>query len=287
MATTRFPQRTRSRLVGGLAPGACAAGILIAGVLIGKADHWGTGAYWTLGLGSGLVAAFGYTLPGLLRAPKREKATMVDLDGDEAQLPDKEAQLPDKFSLGMPVEAQSDHAELSPSRVIVLSGHTASRKTEMAQRLHEQHPEWAWASCGSFVKAEASRRGISTSDRAETDQLGQRLVEELGGSGFLDAVLEHAALPPHPETLLIEDVYHAEVFEAINERWGHMRFVSVEIPESMRQRDARPSGEIRESTLDRELRTLLDEHQPERTIPAAEDENQVAERTEELELALS
>jgi hypothetical protein len=280
MATTRFPQRTRSRLVGGVAPGACAAGILIAGVLIGKADHWGTGAYWTLGLGAGLVAAFGYTLPGLLRAPKREKATIVDLDGDEAQLADK-------FSMGMPIEAQSDYAELSPSRVIVLSGHTASRKTEMAQRLHEQRPEWAWASCGAFVKAEASRRGISTSDRAETDQLGQRLVEELGGPGFLDAVLEHAALPPHPETLLIEDVYHAEVFEAINERWGHMRFVSVDIPESMRQRDARSSGEIRESTLDRALRTLLDEHQPERTIPAAVDESQVVERAEELEFALT
>jgi hypothetical protein len=261
--------------------------VLVAGVLIGKANHWGTGAYWTIGIGASLIAAFGYTLPGLLRAPKREKATMVDLDGDEAQLPHKEAQLPGEFSLGIPVEAQSGHAELSPSRVIVLSGYTASRKTEMAQRLHEQHPEWAWASCGAFVKAEASRRGINTADRAETDQLGQRLVEELGGPGFLDAVLKHAALPRHPETLLIEDVYHAEVFEAIKKRWGHMRFLSVDIPESMRQRDARSSGEIRESTLDRELRTLLNEHQPERTIPAAEDESQVAERTAELELALS
>lgn len=285
MATTRSPKRARSRLAGGIAPIACAACVLIAGVLIGKANHWGTGAYWTIGLGASLIAAFGYMLPGLLRAPKRENATM-DVDGDEAHPPDKEAQPPDKFSLGIPVEAQSDYAELSPSRVIVLSGHTASRKTEMAQRLHEQHPEWAWASCGAFVKAEASRRGISTSDRAETDQLGQRLVEELGGSGFLDAVLEHAALPPHSETLLIEDVYHAAVFEAINERWGHMRFVSIDIPESMRQREG-SSGDIRESTLDRELQTLLDEHQPERTIPAAEDESQVVERTKELELALT
>jgi hypothetical protein len=280
MATARSPQRTRSRLVGGLAPGAFAVGTLIAGVLIGKANDWGTGAYWTLGLGAGLVAAFGYTLPGLLRAPKRERVTAAIGSGEDV------AQLPDEALLGLPVRPQANQEELEPSRVIVLSGHTASRKTEMARRVHEDHPEWAWASCGAFVKAEASRRGISTADRAATDQLGQRLVKELGGAGFLDAVLAHAALPPHPETLLIDDVYHAEVFDAINKRWRHMQFVSVDVPESMRQRGATSYGATRDSTLDRELRALLDEHHPESTIPAAEDESQVAERTQELEHAL-
>jgi hypothetical protein len=276
---TRTPQRARSRLAGRLAPIVCAAGVLLAGILIGKANQWSTGAYWTIGLCASLIAAFGYTLPALLRAPKREKATIVATD-------DGDTGLPETLSLGIPVEAQPDHAELAPSRVIVLSGHTASRKTEIAARLHQQHPDWAWASCGSFVKAEASRLGVTTTSRVETDQLGQRLVEELGGAGFLDAVLKHAELPPHPETLLIEDVYHAAVFEAINERWGHMRFVSIDIPESMREREG-SSGNIRESALDRELRTLLDEHQPERTILAAEDESQVDERTKELELALT
>jgi hypothetical protein len=281
MATTRSPQRARSRLAARFAPIVSAACVLTAGVLLAEANDWGTGAYWTIGLGASLIAAFGYTLPGLLRAPKREKRTTVlAIESDEAQLPGE-------LSLGIPVEAQSDYAELSPSRVFVISGHTASRKTEMARHLHEQHPEWAWASCGAFVKAEASRRGVSTGNRLETDRLGQTLVEELGGARFLDAVLEHAALPPHPETLLIEDVYHAAVFKAIGERWGHMRFVSIGVPESMRQRDAESPGEVRESSLDRELRTLLDEHRPERTIPAAEDESQVAERTKELELALA
>jgi hypothetical protein len=280
MATTRTPQRARSRLAAVLAPIVFAAGVLFAGVLIGKANHWGTGAYWTIGLGASLIAAFGYTLPGLLRAPKRGEIAMVDIDRDEAQLPST-------FSVGMPVEAQSDPAELAPSRVIVLSGHTDSRKTEIAERLHEQHPEWAWASCGVFVKAEASREGISTANRAETDQLGQRLVEELGGPGFLDAVLKHAALPPHPETLLIEDVYHEAVFKAINNRWDHMQFMSIDVPESMRQRGTGSSGEDHESALDRALRTLLDEHKPDTTIPAAEDESQVDERTKELELALT
>lgn len=280
MATSRFPERTPSRLGGVLGPGACAAGILIAGVLIGKANHWGTGAYWTLGLGAGLVAAFGYALPGLLRAPKRGQSMNASHD-------DAETRLPEGIALGMPVEAQSDYSELAPSRVIVLSGHTDSRKSEMAERLHEQHPDWAWASCGSFVKAEASRLGMSTGNRMKTDQLGQRLVEELGGPGFLDAVLDHAALPPNPETLLIEDVYHEAVFEAINHRWDHMRFMSIDIPESMRQRSAEPSAGSQESALDSELRTLLDEHKPDVTIPAAEDESQVAERTKELELALA
>ncbi len=277
MAITRTPRRARSRLAVRLAPIVCAAGVLLAGVLVGKANHWSTGAYWAIGLGASLIAAFGYTMPDLLRAPKREKATIVGLA-------DGETQLPEKLSLGMPVEAQSDYAELAPSRVIVLSGHTASRKTEIAKRLQEQHPDWAWASCGSFVKAEASRRGVDADSRVETDQLGQCLVEELGGAGFLDAVLKHAALPRHPETLLIEDVYHAAVFEAINDRWRHMQFVSIDIPASMRQRGAGPSGD---STLDRELQALLDEHQPECTVPAAEDESQVAERTEELNLALA
>jgi hypothetical protein len=256
-----------------------AAGVLIAGVLIGKANHWGTGAYWTIGLGASVIAAFGYTIPGLLRAPKREKATIAAIDGGDTGLSEK-------LSLGMPVEAESDHGQLAPSRVIVLSGHTASRKTEIAARLHHQHPDWAWASCGSYVNAEARRLGVSTNSRIETDQLGQRLVEELGGAGFLDAVLKYAELPPNSETLLIEDVYHAAVFEAISERWGHMRFVSIDIPKSMREREG-SSDDIRESALDLELRTLLDEHQPERIILAAEDESQVAERTKELELAVT
>jgi hypothetical protein len=280
MATTRAPQRERSRLAAVLAPIVFAAGVLLAGVLVGKANHWGTGAYWTIGLGASMIAAFGSTLPGLLRAPTRGEIAMVDVGRDEAQLPKT-------FSVGVPVEAQSDLAELAPSRVIVLSGHTDSRKTEIAKRLHEQNPEWAWASCGAFVKAEASREGISTADRAKTDQLGQRLVEELGGPGFLDAVLKHAALPPHPETLLIEDVYHEAVFEAINDRWDHMQFMSIAIPESMHQRGTGSSGENHESALNSELRTLLDEHKPDTTISPAENESQVAARTKELELALT
>ena len=70
-------------------PAVCAVAVLVVGVLIGKADHWSTGAYWALCLGATLTAAFGYWLPEILRAPKLERtsvsATKRSVDDDKAQ----------------------------------------------------------------------------------------------------------------------------------------------------------------------------------------------------------
>jgi hypothetical protein len=52
--------------------------ILIVGVLIGKTNHWGTGAYYTVSLLAALVSYFGCLLPGLMSAPKRGEGLSRD-----------------------------------------------------------------------------------------------------------------------------------------------------------------------------------------------------------------
>jgi hypothetical protein len=123
---------------------------------------------------------------------------------------------------------QTSH-DLHPAHVIVITGHPGSGKTALAKALHDACPDWAWASCGDFVRSEALRQGVPL-DFSKTDHLGQRLVEELGGQGFLDAVLRHADVPENAEKLIIDDVYHVEVFEAMAARWPHVRSIEVNAP---------------------------------------------------------
>jgi dephospho-CoA kinase len=119
--------------------------------------------------------------------------------------------------------------------VIALAGPTASNKTAIAEHAVANHGGWAWASCGAYVRSVARERGLAT-DLLSTHDFGQQLVDQMGAGAFLDAVIQHADLPSQVDTLVIDDIYHLEVFDALKERWDDLRFVSIDLPEPLRRR---------------------------------------------------
>ena len=283
---------SRARLLDGLIPLTAGALVVIVGVLIAEANNWGTGALWTLGLVAALVASMGYAIPALLRAPSlrdhSSSDTMVrsassDADPNSTEAPDAD------FALGMSVgPLQEDADGLAPKRVIVLSGPAASGKTRIAEKLHSEHPDWGWASCGAFVKAEAAQRGGDMRLPA-TNELGQKLVDDLGGEQFLSAVLANSTVPPDVSTLIIDDVYHADVFDAIKRRWGHLSFVTVGLPDSMRRQlsgGQLPDTEAQApeaNPLDAAVSELATQHPPELVLEGAQTEEAIADRTREID----
>jgi hypothetical protein len=304
--STEHHRSSRARLLDGLVPLTVGALVVIVGVLIAESNNWGTGAIWTLGLVAALIASLGYAIPAMLRAPRlrdlradgeqgapQAQATnpaSAALDVSSAESSDVGKRQP--LTLGMSVRpGQDDAAGLAPSRVIVLSGHSASGKTRIAERLHADNPSWAWASCGAVVKAEAARRGGEMSPK-ETNELGQKLVEELGGERFLSEVLANATIPSGASTLIIDDVYHAEVFDAIKKRWQHLQFVTVGWPDSMRRQSSgiqdRQLGEVYpvgSNPLDAAVDELAAQHKPEIALERARTDDEIADRTRQIELA--
>jgi adenylate kinase family enzyme len=165
--------------------------------------------------------------------------------------------------------------------VLVLSGRSGSGKSRFAKQLVAMHGDWALASCGDFVKDQAAKRQVD-GDQRVTDRLGQTLVEELGAEGFLEAVLEHAEVPAGTRTLVIEDVYHVTVFDAIKRYWGHLRFISAELPESMRARVLHDRGldsdaieQVEHGHLDHAVEELERTRPPERWFEVPCDEGQL------------
>lgn len=247
---------TLARSLGPLLAGAI---VVIVGAIVASANDWSTGALWALAVGASVVAAIAFAVPAAMRAPSLRSTT--------GRTP---------MTIGTAV-AKNVHpaGELSPDRVLVLSGRSRSGKSTIAAHLIEQHPDWARASCGDYVRAQAQARGVEPR-LPETHALGQALVEEFGGERFLDAVLEHARVPEDARTLVVDDVYHVAVFEALRERWQHLRFVSVDLPESVRRSLLHSQGlndaqvdQIEESPLDQAVGQLERHYEPERRLPGA------------------
>jgi len=172
---------------------------------------------------------------------------------------------PQSMGLGSGVDStQNESEQFSPQRVIALAGHSGSGKTAIAKRLVAEHPDWARISCGEFVRAVAEQRGLSL-ELPVTHPLGQQLVEELGPERFLEEVLKLAAVSPDANKLVIDDIYHVGVFEALRRRWTSLQFVPVDLPESLRRQVFESRGlseeeveEVEGSALDREADRLLE-----------------------------
>jgi hypothetical protein len=293
----------RPRLLETLVPLLIGAAVIIVGALVAQANNWSTGAIWTLGVAGALIAGLGYAIPAARRAPRlpkraddansgvlQERPSVAIRQQSEPDPSAVSAEPTNALTLGMPVEpAQKDEFGLAPDRVLVLSGHSSSGKTGIAEHLAREHPDWAWASCGAFVKGEAKKRGLPPTLPA-TNALGQQLVDELGGEKFLTEVLEHSKVPPSATTLIVDDVYHVAVFDAIKRRWGHLRFVTVSLPESMRRQLWREQGRsdeevaaLEQNPLDQAATELVAHRQPEVKIDGARNEQEIVERTREID----
>lgn len=162
----------------------------------------------------------------------------------------------------------------SPRRVVVLSGRSRSGKSLIAAQLAEQ-PGWARASCGEYVIARAKELGIPP-QLPNTHELGQQLVEKMGGKDFLEAVLDFAQIPADAESVVIDDVYHVAVFEALRERWQGLTFTTVDLPESVRRSLLHEQGlddeqvdQLEGSPLDQAVERLEREYTPEIRLTGA------------------
>lgn len=285
MAAPHTPRHTRGHP--GHGPAAMGAGVLavILGVSAAALAGLGTGAYWLIALAATLIAALGYAIPTIREAPRLSDATDSTAErNQERQTAQTAGPAAKDLALGL-ATTDSPSPELSPATVVVITGHTTSGKTPIAERLTQEHPDWGWASCGRYVKDQARRRGLGQA-HATTNTLGQRLVEELGGDRFLDEVIEHARLTNPPEVLVIDDVYHEQVYDAVTRRFPHLKFVAINLPPSVREhltagaeRDADP--------LNIAFAELTRRHQPHVSLDGAADTQQVLARTRELEQKLA
>lgn len=200
----------------------------------------------------------------------------------------------EKIAVGV-ASARSDDANFSglhPERVIAVSGHSASNKSRIAAELKRTRPDWAYSSCGRFVREEAEKAG-RVGDLLETHNFGIELVEKLGPKAFLDAVLKSAEGPDNATTLIIDDIYHPSVYQALQEHWDHLSFVFVDLPESARRAVARERGldpdevdKIERHPLDQLANELKSQYEPIK-VEGAASEAEIAERAAELESAIA
>lgn len=247
-----------------IAPLMVVGAVIVVGAVLARANDWSTGALWALAVTATIVAGAIFAVPAALRAPSL-RATASPAGDERASL-----------TIGARVtDDQADLGELSPQRVLVLSGHSRSGKSTIAEQLIAQQPEWARASCGEYVRACARKLGVP-STLPETHALGQRLVEQMGGKAFLEAVLHYAQIPSGAQSLIIDDVYHVAVFEALRERWQGLRFTTVDLPESLRRRLLHEQGlddeqveQIEESPLDQAVAQLERQYKPEVRLTGA------------------
>lgn len=259
MSTSSHPRRSRGRgdFVRSLGPLFTGLILVAVGAVVATTDGWSAGALWGVAITAALVAAIAFAVPATRRAPKLDPTAG-----------------PHSLTIGATVSSKPRvTGELSPDLVLVLIGHPRTGKTTIAKQLVDAHDGWARASCGEYVRARARELGIE--DRhEETDALGQRLVEELGGRAFLEAVLAHANVPVDTATLVIDDVYHVAVSEALEERWTHLKFASVTLPPTARRSlagdESRAASQARTvSPLDQAVEALERRRPPDRTIPGA------------------
>lgn len=274
-ASPRPSEGRRSLVREFIIPLAAGGGITAVGGVLAAANDWSTAALWGVAAaGAGVaVVALGVSLaksaPRIAQSsgtPERDLLVGVATTPSRPTSPD----------------------ELHPQRVFAISGFSGARKSQIARSLMDAHPEWAFASCGDFVIEEAHRRGIPA-DLPHTHELGQRLVLEWGASKFLDEVLAHAKVPADAQTLVVDDVYHVPVYEALKKRWDHLDFVFVDLPKSVRSRVLTSRGlsaeeveEVEKHPLDRAADELRNTYKPLRVIDGAEDEADVSKRSEEL-----
>lgn len=254
----------RSDFARAIAPLIVVGAIIVGGAILARANDWSVGALWALAVAATIIAGTVFAVPAALRAQSL-RTTAAAVGSEKTSL-----------TIGAQVrDHQTDRGELSPKLVLVLSGHSRSGKSTIAEALIAQQPEWARASCGGYVRARASELGVALT-LPDTHALGQRLVEQMGGKGFLEAVLDHAQIPSGAQSLIIDDVYHVAVYEALRERWQSLRFTTVVLPESIRRNLLHEQGlddekidQLEESPLDQAVEQLERQYTPEIRLTGA------------------
>ncbi|HEY4778294.1 MAG TPA: hypothetical protein VIH47_01725 [Solirubrobacterales bacterium] len=223
-------------------------GIALLGAGIAWALDWSSGAYFGVAVLAALAGTVGVTRRMAAEAPSRDAVQPTEAVVSAAD------------QTGQTLSQAAAGSERKPV-LVMLVGHSRSGKTRIAASVAEHHPDWAWASCGEFVLAEAKRKGLSAENREETDRFGDKLVAELGAKAFTDRVLENTKGAEAPLMILIDDVYHEPVQQALEQRSGKTLSVEVENPKSLAEKEP--------SSLDRAATELLRDFPPRLKIEGA------------------
>jgi hypothetical protein len=111
-----------------------------------------------------------------------------------------------------------------------VSGAIASGKTAVATCLAEAF-EAPVASFGSYVRAEAGRRGVP-GDRRALQDLGEALIGAMGWEAFCLAVLEHGGVERGAPIAVIDGIRHVSALETLEQIAAptafHLVFLDVE-----------------------------------------------------------
>lgn len=114
-------------------------------------------------------------------------------------------------------------------RVIGIAGQIGSGKTSLAQELCK-YLNAQRVSFGEFVRSEAIRRNIRP-DRPALQELGEKLISELGADNFLRQVLDTVDIHP---ILILDGVRHVEIWKAICSIAPESILIYLDMPETTR-----------------------------------------------------
>jgi len=98
------------------------------------------------------------------------------------------------------------------ARILAFSGPIGAGKSTLSRALADRLG-WKRASFGSYVRAEAFRRGLPDT-RTTLQGMAVKLVAGIGWETFCHAVLDHAGWAPG-EPLLVDGIRHEEALRAL------------------------------------------------------------------------
>jgi hypothetical protein len=234
MSDVTIDRRPRRALLSDGRPLLITVAVAVLGGVAAWALDWSSGAYFAVAV----IAASAGGLMVSRRMVAEARAERTAAEG-VAAVPGGEA----RAALGAAAELQV---------LVALVGHSRSGKTQIADWVAGNQPDWARASCGRYVLAAAKERGLPEDEREVTDKVGSDLVRQLGAKVFVDRVLASAEIPAGSRLLLVDDVYHEDVWEALKE---DRRAIAVQV----KSLEADP---VEESFLDREAAKLLKDVHP-------------------------
>lgn len=125
--------------------------------------------------------------------------------------------------------------------VVAISGRTRAGKTTLAAGL-ERELGWQTASFSSWIRAEARERGLAE-ERRPLQDLGARLIEELGWDEFCLAMLRHARVGPADAPFAVEGIRHVGTLDGLRDVLAPVEVVLVHLNVSDEERNRRLAAE--------------------------------------------
>lgn len=131
---------------------------------------------------------------------------------------------------------------MTASFVLALAGAQSSGKTTLARAVAARTGA-AYVGFGDLVRDEAARRGLGGS-RDELQELGQALLDELGGSLFSERALDAEGVARGTRPVVWDGVRHPEVLHALRELYAPVpvTLVTLAPDEAARRRRVEASG---------------------------------------------